>query len=235
MNLPRGTLLATALFTIGIVGCGNGDGILGSETFEPQFSKPGGCPDHPSCGSSDGPGGDARQVTLDISGNVIASGQGAAIEKESNAGLTLVSDTDFADALSFSTAAGSPTPGSLGGCVTDPADLATTDPAAVQRLIDHYDDGDRLRSLAVVVNLKNLGEPGGGGLLNHTWHDDGDDMQYRTRVIESSLRKGDRVTVVEGPTDVFTFTGGSVVSWNTSTGEAIACPNVGSVTVALTR
>lgn len=234
MDLPQKTLLTAVLFVIGTVGCSNGDRILGSETFEPQFSKPGGCPDHPSC-SSGGSGDDSRQVTLDFSGDVTATGQGAAIEKESKAGLTLVSDTDFADAFSFSTAAGSPTPTSLGGCVTDPVDLATTDPAAVQRLIDHYDDGDRLRSLAVVVNLKNLGEPGGGGTLNHTWHDDGDDMQYRTRVIESSLRKGDRVTVVEGPADVFTFTGGSVVSWNTSTGEAIACPNVGSVTVTIHR
>lgn len=237
MAAPRWILVTLGLAFAGLgVACNSGsDLITGSDRFEPQFSKPGGCPDHPSCGSGGGSGGDARQVTLDITGDVTASGQGAAIEKESNAGLTLVADTDFADALHFFAAAGSPGVGSLGGCVTDPANLEVVDPVGLQGLIAHLEDLTQQRSLAVTVNLKNLGEPGGGGGLNHTWRDDGDGMQYRTRVTESSLRRGDRVTVVEGPADTFTFTGGSVVSWNTSTDQAMACPNSGSVTITINR
>lgn len=238
MPAARWTLLTAGLFLAGLaISCDSrSDLITDTDTLEPQFSKPGGCPGHPSCGSGGGSGGDTRQVTLDISGDATANAQGAAIEKESNAGLTLVSDTDFADALDFLAAAGSPTVGGLGACVTDPADLESSDPAGLQNLIDHFVDADQARRLAVTVNLKHLGEPGGGGTLFHTWNDtDGDGDQYRTRVTESSLRRGDAVTVELTGVDTYTFTGGSVVSWNTSTDQAIACPNLGSVTVAITR
>jgi hypothetical protein len=238
MPAPRWILFTAGLLFAGLgMACSSGsDLITGSDTFEPQFSKPGGCPDHPSCGSGGGSGGEERQVTLDISGNVIAAGQGAAIEKESNARLTLVADTDFTDELSLLAAADFPSPGSLGACVTDPADLESTDPVALQDLIDRFDDTPQLRKLAVNVNLNNLGQPGGGGSVFHTWNDyDGDGNQYRTRVTESFLRRGDAVTVELIGVDTYRFTGGSVVSWNTSTDQAIACPNTGTVTIAITR
>jgi len=54
-------------------------------------------------------------------------------------------------------------------------------------------------------------------------------------VIESSLRPGDPTVVTSPSEDVYVYTGGSIVSWDTSTDEALACPNGGSVTMTLNR
>jgi hypothetical protein len=130
-------------------------------------------------------------------------------------------------------AGGPPTPAALGGCVTSPSDLAATDPGAVQRLINRLTDASRSRTFRFTVNRKDPANM--TGALNQSWWHDGDGHQYRTRIITSSLRPDDP-TVVTSPTeDVYVYMAGSIVSWDMSTDESLACPNGGSVTMMLNR
>lgn len=65
------------------------------------------------------------------------------------------------------------------------------------------------------------------GRIYQSWDDDDDGGHYRTRISGA---------VVMSPSeDVYVYTDGSVVSWNTSTGEELVCPNGGSVTMTLDR
>ena len=182
------------------------------------------------------PGQGGEVVTIDLSGDATATDQAAEITVESASKLLIQGISGFVDQLSFFAAAGFPTIGSLGGCVTNPPDLETADPASLQRLIDRLEDVSQVRGIAIQIDRKKLGQASRNNGINHTWNDDADGHQIRTRVIDSDLRdRRDFVTVTEGPVDVFTFTGGSVVSWDTSTDQAIACPNGGSVVVTVNR
>lgn len=196
-----------------------------------QFAKPT-CPGHPSCGDEPAPAGYA---TVDLAGDVTtSSAQAVVISKDSRnqlAGSGGGEDFTIVDALSLAAAAG--LPGALGACVTDPPDLASTDLPAVQRLIERLTDTSRSRTFRFVVNRKDPANM--SGTLNQSWFHDGDGHRYRTRVIESSLRPGDPTVVTSPSADVYVYTQGSIVSWDTSTDEALACPNGGSVTLTLHR
>ena len=179
-------------------------------------------------------------ATVDITGDATATGQPVIIEKDSKNHLVVGADQPgFADVLSFWVAAGSPTITDLGGCGTDPADLVSTDPTAVQRLIDRLEDPVQARGFRFKVNRRDPDNL--TGAVIHTWFDDGDDgdgHQYRTWVIESFLRGGPEPTVTKHLTEteeIYTYTGGSIVSWDLDTNEVLACPNGGTVTVTLNR
>lgn len=209
------------------------ESVTGVDRLEVSFAKPV-CPGHPSCGDPPAPGG---YVTVDLTGDMTTSAaQNAVISKDSRnalAGSGGGEDFTIVDALDLFAAAGAPSPAAPGGCVTDPPDLASTDPTAVQRLIDRLTDSPRSRDFRFTVNRKDPADM--TGAINQSWLDDGDGHQYRTRVIESSLRPGDPPVVTSPSEDVFVFTGGSVVSWDTTTDEVLACPNGGSVTMTLNR
>jgi hypothetical protein len=219
------------------LGCEPGsDLITGTDVPEVRFDRPGGCPGHPSCKDDDEPGsGASGTIDMTVDGVLVADDQPVDISKDSKSNLELIGGPLFESALGYFTVAGSPTPGTLGalGCVTDPPNLG--DPT-VQRLINRLTDAAQERKFVVAVNRKAMGNPSrSDGRINQTWWDDVDtDEQYRTRLIDSSLLD-ELVTIVEGPEDTFTFTGGAIVSWDTGTNEALACPNVGTVVVILTR
>ncbi|MDX1747116.1 MAG: hypothetical protein R3324_14355, partial [Halobacteriales archaeon] len=190
-------------------------------------------PDHPSCKDEEpAPAGDG---TVDLTGDVTTdSPQPVVISKDSRnhlAGSGGGEDFSIVDALDLFAAAGSPSRTDLDGCVTDPSDLASTDPDAVQRLIDRLTDGSQSRTFRFTVNRKDPANMTGG--INQTWVDDG--RQYRTRITESSLRPGDAPVVTSPSDDVYVYEEGSIVSWDMSTDEALACPNGGSVTMTLNR
>lgn len=201
------------------------DSITGTETS--RFAKPS-CPGHPSCQDPPAPAGDG---TVDVSGDVItAATQTVVIGKDSRNSFEVSGagvDNSIEDELAFSIPAG------MDGCVTDPADLALTDPSAVQRLVDRLSDATQPRTFRFKVDRKDPDNL--TGALIHTWTDDGDGHHYRTRLIRSSLRPDDPTVVTIPSQDVYVYTGGSIVSWDTSTDEALACPNLGSVTVELHR
>lgn len=226
MIVPRGALVLAALLMAGIsLGCDPGsDLIAGTDVPEVRFDKPS-CP-HPSCGDEPAPAGNA---TVDLTGNVTASSQEVVISKDSRnqlAGSGAGEDFSIVDALDFS--------GDLGVCVTDPPDL---DAAAVTRLTQRLVENlSRSRTFRFTVNRKDPDNMHGG--INQTWLA-ADGHQYRVRVTESSLRPGDRPVVEStstGPNTVeYEYSEGSIVSWDTTTDEALACDYLGSVTMALTR
>jgi hypothetical protein len=237
VTLPRGTLLPTALLIAGIgLGCDPGsDLIAGTDVPEVRFERPGGCPDHPSCKPDGDPGsGASGTVDMTVDGVLAADDQPVDIAKDSKSNLNLIGGQLFESSLSYFTAAGSPAPGALGACVTDPPNL---DNATLTRLIARFTDGAQERGFVVSIDRKNIGNPSrSDGLINQTWWDvDGDGRQYRTRLINSFLLRDEVVTVVEGPPDTFTFTGGAIVSWDMGTNEVLACPNVGTAVVTLVR
>ena len=239
MHLPssRRTLNAAALLSLLILaahatGCEPADPpILGPDTATPQLAKPGACPDHPSC-KPEGDPGDVPSGTVDmrVDGLLVVDDQGVDISKDNQATLELQETPGFTGALAYAAAAGSPSTADLGDCVTDPADLLSTDATAVQRLIDRLEDPDQERSTFVAAVERKKGT----GRLFQTWSDDGDGMSYRTRLTTSTLLPDLVVSATESG-DVLTYTGGSIVSWNTSTNEALACPNQATVVVELTR
>jgi len=234
MSVSSPRIPPSALVAILALACGDASrAVTGVDGPDVRASKPT-CPGHPSCGDPPAPAGNA---TVDLTGDITtASSQGVVISKDGRnalAGSGGGDDFSIVDALSLFGAAGSPTPAALGGCVTDPADLASADPAAVQRLIDRLTDASRSRDFRFTVNRKDPDNM--TGAINQSWLDDGDGHGYRTRIIESSLRPGDPPIVTSPSEDVYVYTGGSVVSWDTSTNEAIACPNGGSVTMTLNR
>jgi len=227
----------SALTAILALACGDvTSSVTGVDGSDVRASKPT-CPGNPSCGDPPAPAGNA---TVDLAGDITtASAQPVVISKDSRNALAgsggLSDDFDIVDALSLFAAAGSPTatPAGLGGCVTDPADLVSTDPLAVQRLIARLTDASRSRTFRFTVNRKDPDNMTGS--INQSWAHDVDGHQYRTRIIKSSLRPDDPSIVTSPSDDVYVYTGGSVVSWDTSTGEALACPNGGSVTMTLSR
>ncbi len=218
----------SVVLLMGAFGLGCGDAsqsIVGTDGVDAQFGKPT-CPGHPSCGDPPAPAGNA---TADLSGDVTtASAQPVVISKDSKnqlAGSGGADDFSIVDALAFFVAAGAPSPGALGGCVTDPPDLASTDPVTVQRLIDRLTDDSQSRTFRFTVNRKDPANMTGN--INQSWFDNGDDGQYRTRVSES---------VVTSPSeDVYDYAQGSIVSWDMSTNEKLVCPNGGSVRLTLNR
>jgi hypothetical protein len=216
-----GLILCAAFVT----GCDSvAESLIGTDVPDPLSAKPE-CPGHPSCQDPVAPAGDA---TADISGNVLTTvSQPVVISKDSKNFLAgSGGDVDYSveNELSLISAA------VLDECVKDPEDM---DETTFNRLVDRLDDAPQLRTFRFTVNRKDPSNMRGG--INQSWIDDDDGRQYRTRITESSLRPGDLVSVSEGPTDEFTYSGGSVVSWDMTTGEAIACPNTGSVTLSLTR
>ncbi|MDX1393065.1 MAG: hypothetical protein R3195_01695 [Gemmatimonadota bacterium] len=220
------TPLALAITAL-VIGCSDPKGVSGPDATDVRFAKPS-CPGHPSCGDPPAPAGNA---TIDLTGDVTtASSQPVVISKDSKnwlSGSGGGQDFDIVDALSLFAAAGSPTPAALGGCVTDPPDLAASDPAGLQRLIDRLTDAPQSRDFRFAIDRKVADDMNGN--INQTWFDDVDGRGYRTRVSGAD--------VTSPSTDVYDFTGGSIVSWDTSIGEEIEliCPNGGSVRMTLNR
>lgn len=223
MTLPRVSLLPVALLIIAgtSLGCDPGSDLMtGTDVPEVRFDKPS-CPGHPSCGDPPAPAGNA---TVDLTGNVTASSQPVVISKDSRnqlAGSGAGEDFSIVDDLDFS--------GDLGACVTDPPVL---DPAAVARLTDHLKDDPQSRTFRFTVDRKDPNNMGGG--INQSWLD-ADGHRYRTRITESSLRPGDKPVVTNPSPDVYEYREGSIVSWDTTTGEALACDYLGMVTMTLIR
>lgn len=224
--------LAVVVAIFGL-GCADRGSVTELDSPDVRFDRPT-CPGHPSCGDEPAPAGNA---TVDLEGDVTtASSQPVVISKDSKnhlAGSGGDEDFSIVDELSLFAAAGSPSPEALGGCVTDPSDLASTDPTAVQRLIDRLTDGSQSRTFRFAVDRKDPSNM--TGRINQSWTDDGDGRQYRTRIIESSLRPGDQPVVTSPSEDVYEYREGSIVSWDMSTDEALACPNGGLVRMTLNR
>jgi len=210
-----------------LLACGTGsDSVVGTDAPEPLF-KPS-CPGHPSCQDPPAPAGDA---TLDASGAVsTVTTQALIISKDSKnffEGQGGGVENTLVDRLSYLTAAGSPTAAALGSCYTDPADLAATDPAATQRLIDRLDDDPQLRTLRFTVDKRDPAHL--TGKVINTWDDDGDGHQYRTWLV------GDPTVTIPSP-DVYVYSGGTIRSWDTSVGISLFCPNLsGTVTLIVHR
>ena len=210
--------------------------LLGPDGANSQFAKPGACPGHPSCKPEGDPGDTpSGTVQMSVEGTLVVDEQAVDLSKDNQSTLELQEAPGFSGELAYDLVAD--TTANLQSCVTDPGDLAATDPGAVARLIERLSDAEQTRSTFVVVVSRNsMGNPNkSDGWIFQTWTDDGDGNRYRTRLTSSSLLPGLLVTVEENAADVFTFTGGSIVSWDTTNGQSIACPNAGSVEVALTR
>jgi len=147
--------VAAAIFGLGCMEQGS---VTAPEDPDVRFARPT-CPGHPSCGDPPAPAGNA---TVELAGDVTtSSSQSVVISKDSKnhlAGSGGGEDFTIVDALSLFAAAGSPSPAALGGCVTDPPDLESTDAGAVQRLIDRLTDTSQSRTLRFQVN-KRAGEP----------------------------------------------------------------------------
>lgn len=224
MNVTRRPTLAVVVTAMAL-GCADHGDVAGPDAPDVQFDRPS-CPGHPSCGDPPPPGGAA---TVDLTGDVTTAGsQPVVISKDSRnalAGSGGGEDFDIVDELSLLVAAGSPTLADLRGCVTDPPDLITADPGAVQRLIDRLTDAPQSRTFRFHVNRKDPDDM--TGHIYQSWFDDGDGRQYRTRVTASA--------VTSPSADVYVYTGGGIVSWDMSTGEELICPNGGSVTMTLNR
>lgn len=230
MNRPGlRTTLAAAAILFGL-GCEDREFVTAPEGLDVRFAPPT-CPGHPSCKDGPAPAGDA---TVELAGDMTtSSAQPVVLSKDSKnflAGSGGGEDFTIVDALDLFAAAGSPSSGALGGCVTDPADL---DAGAVQRLIDRLTDAEQSRTFRFTVDRKDPSNM--SGRINQSWFDDGDQRQYRTRVTESSLRPGHSPVVTSPAPDVYVYTQGSIVSWDMATDEALACPNGGSVTLTLDR
>ncbi len=213
-------LLAVAL----LVGC-HPDGPTTTSVEGPALTAKPSCPGHPSCQDPTAPAGDG---TIDLTGDMItASTQPVVISRDSKnffEGSGGGFDNTIENQLSLFVAAGSPTTTSLGNCTTDPVGLLD---ATVQRLIDRLSDALQLRTFRFKVDKR---DPANWtGALVNSWTDDGDGHGYRTRVI------GEGVLVTEPGPDVYLYTGGNIVSWDTSTDEKLVCPNGGSVTVTVVR
>jgi hypothetical protein len=241
MKVPRVLILASTLMVAFVISCDwPSASVSGLEQDSPLFKPGDRCnkPDPPpSCEPGGGDGGGGELVAIDLTGDATAVDRPAKIAVESAGKLEFTNFFGgFHSALSFGGAAGSPTPGSLGGCVTDPPDLATSDPPSLQRLIDRLDDAEQERVFVFNINRDELGKPARHNGLRHIWYDDGDGRQYRTLVNANATRdRKDFATITEGPGNVFTITGGSITSWDLSTNQLIACPNGGSVTVTVNR
>ena len=226
MNAPGSRIFLVFATVLGL-GCADRGSVTEPDGLDVRFARPT-CPGHPSCGDPPPPGGAA---TVDLTGDVTtAAPQPVVISKDSRnqlAGSGAEEDFTIVDVLALFVAAGSPSPGALGGCVTDPPDLASTDPATVQRLIDRLTDADQSRTFRFTVNRKDPANMTGG--INQSWTDDGDGRGYRTRVSSA--------TVTSPSPDVYVYTRGSIVSWDTTIGEEseLVCPNGGSVTLTLNR
>ena len=230
-----GTFRHTLVLFTALLGIGCGD-ALPTDTavdVDARMGKPT-CPGHPSCGDPPAPAGNG---TVELAGaTTTASEQAIVISKDSRnqlAGSGAGDDFTIVDALAFFAAAGSPTLGALGGCVTDPPDLASSDPAALQRLIDRLTDAAQSRTFRFTVQRKDPANMSGS--INQSWFDDGDGRQYRTRVTTTSHRPGSPTVVTSPAQDVYVYTEGSIVSWDMSANVLMACPNGGSVTMTLNR
>lgn len=184
-----------------------------------------------------GGGGQDRNIALTLTGGITSSSQPAVIDRETKSYLKILAGAEiaqaYADSFQLKAFAGFPAPG-LPGCVVNPADAPAAD---VQRLIDLLDDPERLRDRVIIqIDVKQLGDPSTGNILNHNWTG-GDGSRYRTWLKTSDLARDRMVTVEKDAVidDVYHFTGGSIVNWDTSADVALICPNGGTITVGFTR
>lgn len=240
MARPRRAITTTglarlALATVFLAGCdATGSAVMDGPGV--QFSKAGSCPGGPSCKTGGGNGSTpSGTIDMTVDGTLVAADQAVDISKDSQSELTLQGGSAFASVLSYFTAAGSPSLSNLAalGCVKDPSDLPD---ATAQRLIDRLTDATQPRTIAVDIKRKVKGDPNVmNGSINQAWTDDADGTPYRTWLFNSFLLGAGPPTVVEGPPDTFTFTGGAITSWDQNTGEQVVCPNVGTIVVTLTR
>jgi hypothetical protein len=179
-------------------------------------------------GSGGGGGGQDHGITLTFSGNITSAAQAASIDRDTKFTFKILAGADnglseFEDTFQLSLGVAD-----LNDCVVDPAGADASD------VIAHLDDAVQVRD-RIVIQINKHTFPY-KGIIYHNWDDDDNGMSYRTWLKESDLRPGFPVTVTKTPdADEYTFTDGSIVSWNTTTGVAMACPFTGSITVTVTR
>jgi len=185
-------------------------------------------------GGGGGGAGQNQDISIEFDGNIVTAGpQPAVIDRDTKSRLKILAGSDniasaLSDEFQLSVAAGSPAYGALGDCVFNPSDAA---PADVQRVIDRLDDAPQERGrVTIEIDKYNLnGE--GGHYLYHNW-EDSDGVRYRTWFKRSDLLPDLLPTVTNPEDNVYEFTGGSIVSWDTAT-VAVACPFNGLITLTV--
>jgi len=188
-------------------------------------------------GGGGGGAGQDHGIVLELSGGIVATAQTAVIDRDTKSSLKVLVGAEltgevFADEFRLGALAGDPTPTALGGCLVSPSD---TPMAVVQRLIQRLDDPWQERDrLVVEIDTRSLGQESARHILTHNWTD-GDGTSYRTWLIQSDHARDRLITVTQLGADVYEFSGGSIVNWDTDADVVLVCPNGGSIRVTFTR
>lgn len=232
MSLLSGAGLACLLVACGADpnGVGTGPSSIGSTPSE-------GLAPGASVARGGGGAGQDHPIMLELSGGIVATAQSAVIDRDTKSSLKVLVGAEltgaaFADEFHLGAPAGAPTQTALGSCLVSPSDApATIVQRLIQRLDDPWQDRDRL---VIEIDKRGLGQESARHILTHNWTD-ADGTSVRTWLLQSDHARDRLVTVTQLAADVYEFSGGSIVNWDTDADVVLICPNGGSIRVTLTR